>query len=171
MNLQYTRQVQSDRVCVCVLVNQSCPTLRLCGLYPSRLFCPWNSPGKNSGVNSHFLLQGIFSTQGSNLGLLHSRQSLRLHLKAKLKKKKKISQRNYQSYLIKKNILQFCFNNSELLLIVCQQLTVVNFLFLLLSLALFLGRKYLSMVYIFLKIFFQSSFRFTEKLSGKYRVL
>ena len=34
----------------------------------------WDSPGKNSGVGSHFLLQGIFSTQGLRLGLLHCRQ-------------------------------------------------------------------------------------------------
>ena len=33
--------------------------------------CPWDSPGKNTGVGWHFLLQGIFSTQGSNLSLLH----------------------------------------------------------------------------------------------------
>ena len=32
-----------------------------------------DSPGKNNGVGSHFLLQGIFPTQGSNLDLLHSR--------------------------------------------------------------------------------------------------
>ena len=38
--------------------------------------CPWDSPGKNTGVGGHFLLQGIFSTQGSNLGLLHRRQIL-----------------------------------------------------------------------------------------------
>ena len=30
-----------------------------------------NSPGKNTGVGCHFLLQGIFPTQGSNLRLLH----------------------------------------------------------------------------------------------------
>ena len=30
-----------------------------------------NSLGKNTGVGCHFLLQGIFSTQGSNLCLLH----------------------------------------------------------------------------------------------------
>ena len=29
----------------------------------------WNSPGQNTGVGSHSLLQGIFSTQGSNPGL------------------------------------------------------------------------------------------------------
>ena len=35
--------------------------------------CPWNSPGHNTGVGSHFLLQGIFLTQGSNPGLQHCR--------------------------------------------------------------------------------------------------
>ena len=39
-----------------------------------RLLCPWDSPGKNIGVSSHFLLQGIFPTQGSNPGLLYCRQ-------------------------------------------------------------------------------------------------
>ena len=34
------------------------------------LLCPWNSPGKNSGVGSHSLLQGLFLIQGSNPGLL-----------------------------------------------------------------------------------------------------
>ena len=46
------------------------------GLQPIRLLCPWNSPGKNTGVGCHFLLQGIFSTQGSNPGLPHCRQTL-----------------------------------------------------------------------------------------------
>ena len=30
--------------------------------------CLWNSPGKNTGVGYHFLLQRIFPAQGSNLG-------------------------------------------------------------------------------------------------------
>ena len=34
------------------------------GLYPTRLLCPWDSPGKNTGVGCHCLLQGIFLTQG-----------------------------------------------------------------------------------------------------------
>ena len=38
-------------------------------LWPHRLYSPWSSPGQNSGVGSHSLLQGIFSTQGSNPGL------------------------------------------------------------------------------------------------------
>ena len=35
-----------------------------------RLLCLWDSPDKNTGVGCHSLLQGIFLTQGSNLGLL-----------------------------------------------------------------------------------------------------
>ena len=34
---------------------------------PTRLLCPWDFPGKNTGVGCHFLPQRIFSTQGSNL--------------------------------------------------------------------------------------------------------
>ena len=40
-------------------------------LWPTRLPCPGHSLGKNIGVGSHSLLQGIFSTQGLNLGLLY----------------------------------------------------------------------------------------------------
>ena len=50
------------------------------GLWSARLLCPWDSPGKNTGVGSHFILQGIFLTQGSDLGLLHCRQILHLYL-------------------------------------------------------------------------------------------
>ena len=59
-------------VCVC-LASQS---IRPHRLWPNKLFCLWNSPGKNTGVGSHFLLQGIFLTQRSNPGLLHCRQIL-----------------------------------------------------------------------------------------------
>ena len=38
--------------------------------------CPWNSPGKNTGVDCHSLLQRICPTQGVNPGLLHRRQIL-----------------------------------------------------------------------------------------------
>ena len=34
---------------------------------------PWDFPGKNTGVGCHFLLQGIFPTQGLNSGLPHCR--------------------------------------------------------------------------------------------------
>ena len=45
-------------------------------LSPARLLCPCNSPGKNTGVDCHSLLQRNFPTQGSNSGLLHHRQIL-----------------------------------------------------------------------------------------------
>ena len=48
--------------------------LTLCDLRdfqePARLLCPWDSPGKNTGVGCHFLLQGIFPTQRLNLCFL-----------------------------------------------------------------------------------------------------
>ena len=39
-----------------------------------RLLCPWDSPGKDTVVGCHFLLNGIFLTQGSNS--LHCSQFL-----------------------------------------------------------------------------------------------
>ena len=54
-----------------VKVAQWCPTL--C----DPMDCsPWDSPGQNTGVGSHFLLQRIFPTQGSIPGLQHCRQIL-----------------------------------------------------------------------------------------------
>ena len=46
------------------------------GLQPAGLLCPWDSPGKNTGVGGHFILQGIFLAQGSNLALSLGRQIL-----------------------------------------------------------------------------------------------
>ena len=51
-------------------------SLRPHGLYPARLLWSWNSPGKNTGVGIHSLLQGIFLTQGSNPGFPHCGQIL-----------------------------------------------------------------------------------------------
>ena len=45
-------------------------------LQPRGLYGPWNFPGQNTGVGSLSLLQGIFPTQGSNLGLPHYGQIL-----------------------------------------------------------------------------------------------
>ena len=55
----------------CSVMSDSLPPH---GLWPARLLCPWNFPGDNTGVGCHFLLQGIFPTQGWHphlLGLLH----------------------------------------------------------------------------------------------------
>ena len=59
------------RAYVCSVASVLSDSLPPHGLQPTRLFCPWDSPGKNTGVDCHFLLQGIFPTQGSNLCLLH----------------------------------------------------------------------------------------------------
>ena len=48
------------RLCVCSVVSNS---LQLHGLQPTRLLCPWDSPGKNTRVGCHFFLQGIFLTR------------------------------------------------------------------------------------------------------------
>ena len=64
-------------VCVCVLDTRSCPALwDPMDHSPPHSSVHGISPGKNTGVGCHFLLQGIFSVQGLNLGLLHCRQIL-----------------------------------------------------------------------------------------------
>ena len=62
-----------------ILWAQSCQTAQTHRLEPTRLLSPWDFPGKDTGRGCHFLLQGTFPTQGSNLGLLHCRQILYLY--------------------------------------------------------------------------------------------
>ena len=58
-------------VCVCVLSHEAVSdSFEPHGLQPSRLLHAWNFPGKNTGAGCHFLLQGNFLIQGSNLHLL-----------------------------------------------------------------------------------------------------
>ena len=63
--------------CPCVLVLSHVWLFVTSWTVPSRLLCPWNFPGKNTGVldnpgvGCHFLLQGLFPTQGMNPCLLH----------------------------------------------------------------------------------------------------
>ena len=55
------------------LIAQSCLTLlQPHRLWPSRFLCSWDFPGKNTEVCCHFLLKGIFLTQGPNPCFLHS---------------------------------------------------------------------------------------------------
>ena len=80
---------ERDPLCMCVCMRakllQLC--LTLCNpLEPTSPLCPWDSPGKNTGVGCRALLQGIFPTHGSHLYLrclLHwqadSSPSLPLH--------------------------------------------------------------------------------------------
>ena len=57
-------------MCACSVASVVSDSLRPYGLWPTRLLRPWTFPGKNPGVGCHFLLQGIFQTQGSNQQLL-----------------------------------------------------------------------------------------------------
>ena len=68
--IQGTQTVQLSVLHDCSVMSNS---LWPHGLKPARLLCPWIFPGKNTGVGYHFLLQGIFQTQGSKPYLLHHR--------------------------------------------------------------------------------------------------
>ena len=80
--LEFTQNMSTELIMLssqsphsaCVLAKplQSCPTLHPCGLQPTRLLCLWASPGKNTGVDCHALLQGIFLTQDQNPCLISS---------------------------------------------------------------------------------------------------
>ena len=92
--------------CIWTNVSLSCAVLscsvmsdsfRPQGLEAARLLCPWDSPSKNTGVGCHFLLQGIFQTQGLNPGLLHCRQILYHQPPGKLHTKHK---ENYKGLII-----------------------------------------------------------------------
>ena len=56
------------RIHVCSVTSNSLQSHRQ---QPARLLCPWNFPGKYTKVGCHFLFQGIFPTQESNLSFLH----------------------------------------------------------------------------------------------------
>ena len=69
----YLSPIITMSVCVCVCLlscfsGESLPTHRL---KPTKLLCPWESLGKNTGVGCHALLQGFFPTQGLNPCLFH----------------------------------------------------------------------------------------------------
>ena len=62
------------RLYCCCLFAKSC--LTLCDLLACQTplgACPWDFPGKNTGVGSHFLFQEIYLSQGLNPGLLYVR--------------------------------------------------------------------------------------------------
>ena len=64
MNLFWGRQWRCLRSTACCDRSVLSGSLSPCGLQPARLLCPWDSPGKNTAVGCHALLQGIFPTQG-----------------------------------------------------------------------------------------------------------
>ena len=99
----------------------------------ARLLCPWDFPGKNTGVGCCFLLQGIFWTKGSNLSLLHCRWILyhlatreapssaqeRLQIETAFTKLKPAL---FKTSLLKKISVRKNFTKLEMLLWVCLHL-------------------------------------------------
>ena len=80
-HLSYQWTLLLKCVCVCACVLSHAQLFATHGLQPARLLCPCDFPVKNTGLGCHFLLQGIFPTQGSNphlLCLLPCRQILYL---------------------------------------------------------------------------------------------
>ena len=51
---------------VCAVLSHCVRLFATPWIVAARLLCPWDSPGKNTGVGCHALLLGIFSAQGSN---------------------------------------------------------------------------------------------------------
>ena len=69
--------VISGCLCVCTHMCAHTCTSELSHVrFLARLLCPWDSPGKNTGMGCHALLQGIFPTQRSNPGLPHGKRIL-----------------------------------------------------------------------------------------------
>ena len=64
--LSELQEVHKNCIPCCAKRFQPYPTLQPSRLLPARLLCPWDSPGKNTGVVCHALLLGIFLTQGWN---------------------------------------------------------------------------------------------------------
>ena len=56
---------------ICKRINMSVSNSATQWTVACQILCPWDSPGKNTGVGCHALLQGIFSTQGSDLSLFY----------------------------------------------------------------------------------------------------
>ena len=87
--------------------------VQLCdsGLQPTRPLCPWNFPGKNTRVGCHFLLQGIFLTQGLNPHLLHWQvDSLPLHHLGSPKRSLVFSILLYSSVYLLCSLRRVCFS-------------------------------------------------------------
>ena len=90
-----------------VIVTQLCPTIYdPVGLLSARFLCPWNSPGKNTGVGCHFLLQGCFPKWFDNSKLLWNL-------------KKRASSQYRQVSIIRAPVRTPCFLNFTLCGCVC----------------------------------------------------
>ena len=92
-------------------------SLRPHELQLTRLLCPWDLPGKNTGADCHFLLLGIFPTQELNLGLLqssHTTQKSQFYVYTQEKWKKNVHRK-----LVHKCSCSIIHNREEMKTIKC----------------------------------------------------
>ena len=96
----------TELCCAVISQAQLCPTLG----DPMDSSLPgssvhWDSPGKNTGVGSHFLPQGIFLTQEQNMGLMHCRQIL--YQLSYQGRPQRLSTRTQNKYLLLLSLFKF----------------------------------------------------------------
>ena len=56
MLVAWSKSYDKPRMCACLVASVVSDSLQPYGPRPARLLCPWDSPGKNTGVGCHFLL-------------------------------------------------------------------------------------------------------------------
>ena len=56
MLVAWSKSYDKPIMCACLVASVVSDSLQPYGPWPARLLCPWNSPGKNTGVGCHFLL-------------------------------------------------------------------------------------------------------------------
>ena len=113
------RVTSARTACLCSAMSDSFTTP---WTVAARLLCPWDFPGKNTGVGCHFLLQGIFPTQGSSQSLLHwQADSLPLsHQGALHRVSTSIKQMEILSHKIKNSDSKLCVLHT--LCVVCMEM-------------------------------------------------
>jgi len=85
LNQNTLLNVLSGVHCCCLVMNSFQTLLWPCGLSPIRLLCPWNFPGKNTGVGCHCLLQGILPPfQVNSLPMSHKGSPSGVHIFLKI---------------------------------------------------------------------------------------
>ena len=60
---KFLKKLKSPCLHACYVASVMSDSVRPYVTQTSRLLCPWDSPGKNTGADCHALLQGIFPTQ------------------------------------------------------------------------------------------------------------
>ena len=100
------KNVESWKECVLSHLWLFVTPLTVARLQYARLLYLWGFPGKNTGVSCHFLLQGIFLTQGLNPCLLHL-----LHWQADSLPLNHLSSTYYRNFILVNKVFEFKVRN------------------------------------------------------------